>query len=165
MFCNKYNQEFKIESLKIYFHRCIASTLKRWENEKSMVLIRASGGRAFCCGGDMREIHEKMHAGHLKTMFSTVYPMNSRISAYKVPYVAIIDGITMGGGVGLSIHGRYRVATERTVFAMPECAVGLFPDVGASQFLPRMGKELGLFLGLTGWKLTGKLLLQNLRLN
>jgi enoyl-CoA hydratase/carnithine racemase len=120
-----------------------------------MVLIRGNGG-VFCCGGDIREIHETMAAGHPITIFSAVYPMNARISTYKVPYVAIIDGITMGGGVGLSIHGDYRIATERTVVAMPECGVGLFPDVGSSQFLPRMGKEFGLFLGLTAWRLTGK---------
>lgn len=81
--------------------------------------------------------------------------LNYLIGTYKKPYIALINGITMGGGVGLSIHGKYRVATEKTLFAMPETAIGLFPDVGATYFLPRLKGKLGLYLGLTGYRLKG----------
>lgn len=81
--------------------------------------------------------------------------VNGLIGTYRIPYVALIDGIVMGGGVGLSIHGRYRVATERTLFAMPEMQIGLFPDVGGSYFLPRLRGKLGWYLALTGERLKG----------
>jgi len=77
------------------------------------------------------------------------------IGTYKKPYIAIINGITMGGGVGLSVHGKYRIATEKTLFAMPETAIGLFPDVGATYFLSRLKGKLGIYLGLTGHRLKG----------
>lgn len=81
--------------------------------------------------------------------------MNNLIGTYKKPYVALIHGITMGGGVGLSVHGKYRIATEKTLFAMPETAIGLFPDVGGTYFLPKLSGKLGMFLGLTGHRLKG----------
>lgn len=81
--------------------------------------------------------------------------MNHLIGTYKKPYVALINGITMGGGAGLSVHGKYRIATEKTVFAMPETGIGLFPDVGGSHFLPKLKSKLGLYLGLTGHVLRG----------
>lgn len=79
--------------------------------------------------------------------------LNHFIGTYKKPYIAIINGITMGGGVGLSVHGKYRIATEKTLFAMPETAIGLFPDVGATYFLSRLKGRLGIYLGLTGHRL------------
>jgi 3-hydroxyisobutyryl-CoA hydrolase len=91
-----------------------------------------------------------------KSFFREEYKMNELIGSFRKPYIAIIDGITMGGGVGLSVHGKYRVATERTMFAMPETAIGLFPDVGGSYFLPRLNGKLGLYLGLTGFRLKGR---------
>lgn len=87
--------------------------------------------------------------------------MNYLIGTYKRPYIAIINGITMGGGVGLSIHGKYRIATEKTLFAMPETAIGLFPDVGATYFLSRLKGKLGTYLGLTGHRLKGITLIEN----
>lgn len=81
--------------------------------------------------------------------------LNHLIGTYKIPYVALINGIVMGGGVGLSVHSKYRIATEKTLFAMPETAIGLFPDVGGSYFLPRLKNKLGLYLGLTGDRLKG----------
>lgn len=84
--------------------------------------------------------------------------LNHFIGTYKKPYIAIINGITMGGGVGLSIHGKYRIATEKTLFAMPETAIGLFPDVGATYFLSRLKGKLGIYLGLTGHRLKGIIL-------
>ena len=83
--------------------------------------------------------------------------MNYLIGTYKKPYIALINGITMGGGVGLSIHGKYRIATENTLFAMPETGIGLFPDVGGTHFLPKLKGKLGLYLGLTGYRLKGSI--------
>lgn len=88
--------------------------------------------------------------------FTTEYSTNALTGSYKIPYIALIHGITMGGGVGLSVHSKYRVATEKTMFAMPETAIGLFPDVGGSHFLPRLSGNLGYYLGLTGYRLKGK---------
>ncbi|CAB4024597.1 3-hydroxyisobutyryl- hydrolase, mitochondrial-like isoform X2, partial [Paramuricea clavata] len=87
--------------------------------------------------------------------FKEEYKLNNAIGTLKTPYVALIDGITMGGGVGLSVHGHFRVGTERTLFAMPETGIGLFPDVGGSFFLPKLQGELGTFLALTGERLKG----------
>ncbi|XP_043929640.1 3-hydroxyisobutyryl-CoA hydrolase, mitochondrial [Protopterus annectens] len=88
--------------------------------------------------------------------FREEYMLNYAIGTFSKPYVALIDGITMGGGVGLSVHGHFRVATEKTLFAMPETAIGLFPDVGGSYFLPRLEGKLGLYLALTGFRLKGR---------
>jgi len=88
-------------------------------------------------------------------IFSSVSSLNHLIGTYKKPYIAIIDGITMGGGVGLSVHGKYRIATEKTLFAMPETAIGLYPDTGATHFLSRLKGKLGIYLGLTGHRLKG----------
>ena len=91
-----------------------------------------------------------------KEFFAEEYRLNNAIGALTVPYIAFLDGIVMGGGVGLSVHGAFRVATEKSVFAMPETAIGFFPDVGGSHFLPRLKGKLGLFLGLTGHRLEGR---------
>jgi len=88
-------------------------------------------------------------------IFSSVSSLNHLIGTYKKPYIAIIDGITMGGGVGLSVHGKYRIATEKTLFAMPETAIGLCPDTGVTHFLSRLKGKLGIYLGLTGYRLKG----------
>ncbi|XP_050715797.1 3-hydroxyisobutyryl-CoA hydrolase, mitochondrial-like isoform X1 [Eriocheir sinensis] len=132
--------------------------LKEWESTKSMVIIKGMGEKAFCAGGDVRAIVET--AGQPNAIgeyfFRDEYILNCLIGTLHIPYIALIDGITMGGGVGLSVHGQYRVATERTVFAMPETGIGLFPDVGGSHFLPRLGGRLGMFLALTGHRLKGR---------
>ncbi|XP_027877978.1 3-hydroxyisobutyryl-CoA hydrolase, mitochondrial isoform X2 [Xiphophorus couchianus] len=137
-----------------------SSTLKKWESdpETDMVIIKAAGGKAFCAGGDIRAVTEAGKVGDslAQDFFREEYMLNNSIGSYRKPYVAIIDGITMGGGVGLSVHGRFRVATEKTLFAMPETAIGLFPDVGGGYFLPRLRGKLGLFLALTGFRLKGR---------
>lgn len=117
----------------------------------------ALGDKAFCAGGDIRAVTDSAKAGSTlyHDFFKEEYQLNNLIGTLRVPYVALIDGITMGGGVGLSVHGEFRVATERTVFAMPETAIGLFPDVGGGYFLPRLGGKLGLYLALTGYRLKG----------
>ena len=120
----------------------------------ALVVIEGAGERAFCAGGDVVAMHgARGDAGAWEGFFRDEYRMNQTIARYPDPYVAILDGITMGGGVGLSIHGRFRVATERTVFAMPETAIGMIPDVGGTHALPRLPGELGPWLALTGARL------------
>lgn len=123
----------------------------------ALVVIEGAGERAFCAGGDVVAMHAAGRAGAdgWEGFFRDEYRMNQTIARYPEPYVAILDGITMGGGVGLSIHGRYRVATERTLFAMPETAIGMIPDVGGTHALPRLPGELGMWLALTGARLKG----------
>lgn len=130
--------------------------LSQWQKTKSLILIKGAGEKSFCAGGDVRSIVEANDPSLGRNFFRTEYITNHMIGTLKIPYVALIDGITMGGGVGMSVHGKYRVATEKTLFAMPETAIGLFPDVGGSYFLPRLSGKLGLYLALTGARLKGK---------
>lgn len=126
------------------------------------IIIRSQGtpGRAFCAGGDVKTIYnygDDSKANEFDELFRTEYTMNSLLGQSSAkPTVSIWDGIVMGGGVGLSIHGKYRIATENTVFAMPECAIGLHPDIGASYFLPRLPSGVGYYMGLTGARLKGE---------
>jgi len=131
--------------------------LDDWRDDPSVeaVVIRGAGDRAFCAGGDVVTVYHAGRSGSpdWEAFFYDEYRMNHAIATYPKPYVALIDGITMGGGVGLSIHAPYRVATERTLFAMPETGIGLIPDVGGTHALPRLAGELGTYLGLTGARL------------
>lgn len=102
----------------------LAAALDKWHNTKSMIIVKGAGEKAFCAGGDVRTIVEADTPEVGKRFFGVEYVMNHMIGNLKIPYVALIDGITMGGGVGISVHGRYRVATEKTLFAMPETAIG-----------------------------------------
>ena len=120
------------------------------------ILLKGAGGKAFCAGGDVKAVALAGRAGDAAgalRFFRAEYRLNYLIARLSKPHVALLDGITMGGGAGVSVHGAFRVATERTLFAMPECAIGLFPDVGGSYFLPRLPGGLGLYLGLTGARL------------
>jgi len=121
----------------------------------SRVIISGAGDKAFCAGGDVRALYDSGQAkdGAGLQFWHDEYLLNARIKHYPKPYIALMDGITMGGGVGLSLHGSHRVVTERTVFAMPETGIGLFPDVGGTYFLPRLPGRTGLYLGLTGARL------------
>uniref|UniRef100_A0A8C6LI60 3-hydroxyisobutyryl-CoA hydrolase n=1 Tax=Nothobranchius furzeri TaxID=105023 RepID=A0A8C6LI60_NOTFU len=154
------NRPKVLNALNLTMIRQIYPQLKKWENdsEVDIVIIKGAGGKAFCAGGDIRAVTEAGKAGGslAQDFFREEYILNNAIGAYRKPYIAIIDGITMGGGVGLSVHGRFRVATEKTLFAMPETAIGLFPDVGGGYFLPRLRGKLGLFLALTGFRLKGR---------
>jgi len=128
--------------------------LVEWERSAAVraVLIRGAGEKAFCAGGDIRWLYDnarKDPAGACE-FFREEYRLNALIHHFTKPYVALIDGIVMGGGVGVSVHGDFRIAGDRTLFAMPETGIGLFPDVGGSHFLPRLHDGLGLYLGLTG---------------
>ena len=125
------------------------------------LVLRGAGGRAFCAGGDVRTIYDQRPTPSLQQQFfreeyATDFAL-ARHGNTVLPHVALWDGVVMGGGVGVSLHAPFRVATERTLFAMPETAIGLFPDVGSSYALPRLplGQWWGLYLGLTGARLAG----------
>nr|XP_057937403.1 3-hydroxyisobutyryl-CoA hydrolase, mitochondrial [Doryrhamphus excisus] len=154
------NRPKVLNALNMSMIRLIYPQLKKWESdsETDLIIIKGAGGKAFCAGGDIRAITEAGKAGDplTKVFFREEYMLNNAIGTCRKPFIALIDGITMGGGVGLSVHGRFRVATERTLFAMPETAIGLFPDVGGGYFLPRLRGKLGLFLALTGFRLKGR---------
>jgi enoyl-CoA hydratase len=135
--------------------QAIASALDAWESDPAVtrVVVTGAGDRAFCAGGDIRQLYELGKAGrHAEALafWREEYILNARIKRYAKPYVAIVDGIVMGGGVGLSLHGSHRVAGDRYLFAMPEVGIGFFPDVGATYALPRLPGQAGLWLGLTG---------------
>ena len=118
-----------------------------------VIVIRSTSPKAFCAGGDMRRIRELSLAGEfgeIAAFFTDEYALNLAISECAKPYVALIDGIAMGGGLGLSVHGRHRVVTEHAMLAMPETAIGFIPDVGASYFLSRIDPAVGMWLALTG---------------
>ncbi len=121
------------------------------------VIVEGAGGRAFAAGGDIQRLYDAGRAGdpYTRAFFWDEYILDWRVFHYPKPYVALVDGIVMGGGVGVSVLGSHRVATERTVFAMPETGIGFFPDVGATWFLPRLPGRLGLYLALTGARLGG----------
>ena len=131
--------------------------LKQWASDDTVktVVIQGTGERAFCAGGDIRTLYDSGKAGtpYALEFYRDEYLLNAFIKHFPKPYVALIRGIVMGGGVGVSLHGSHRIADETTLFAMPETGIGLFPDVGGSFFLPRMAGALGLYLGLTGARL------------
>lgn len=153
------NRPKALNALNLNMIRQIYPVLQKWNTDPgvSLVLIKGTGDRAFCAGGDVRAVAEAGQKGDdlTKVFFKEEYMLNYAIGMLQKPYVALINGITMGGGVGLSVHGRFRVATERTLFAMPETAIGLFPDVGGGYVLPRMQGKLGVYLALTGHRLKG----------
>lgn len=123
--------------------------------EVDRIVVEGAGDRAFCAGGDVVGLHNAGRAGsdEWEGFFHDEYRMNQAVARLPVDYVALMDGVTMGGGVGLSIHGRYRVATERTLFAMPETGIGLIPDVGGTHALSALPGEIGTWLALTGARL------------
>ncbi|MGC2414752.1 MAG: enoyl-CoA hydratase/isomerase family protein [Stellaceae bacterium] len=154
------NRPQALNAFTLGMYRHFAPVLRAWEDEPGVhaVLIRGAGERAFCAGGDVRAIAE---AGRgisgdpalTSRFFWEEYELIRHIHRYPKPYLAIIDGITMGGGAGVSVNGAYRVATERTMLAMPETGIGLFPDVGATRFLNLAPGHIGRYLALTGARL------------
>ncbi|VEN60187.1 unnamed protein product [Callosobruchus maculatus] len=152
------NRPKALNSLNLSMVKKLHPVLTDWESKKTLVLVKGAGDKAFCAGGDVKAVISVGMKGDKQLgydFFKHEYATNGLIGRYKIPYIAFIDGIVMGGGVGLSVHGRYRVATERTLFAMPETQIGLFPDVGGSYFLPKLPGRLGAFLALTGQRLKG----------
>jgi enoyl-CoA hydratase/carnithine racemase len=140
-------------------HAC-AAILETWRHDPHVdaVVIEGAGDRAFCAGGDIIALRDAQTSGNRPAadeFFRVEYDLNLTIATYPKPYIALIDGICMGGGIGMSVHAPYRVATEHAAFAMPETAIGFFPDIGATFLLPRLPGELGTYLGLTGLRVTG----------
>ncbi|XP_040980322.1 3-hydroxyisobutyryl-CoA hydrolase, mitochondrial isoform X1 [Aquila chrysaetos chrysaetos] len=154
------NRPKVLNALTLSMIQQIYPQIKTWEQdpETFLIIIKGTGGKAFCAGGDIRAIADAGKVGGrlARDFFREEYILNNAIGTCKKPYVALIDGITMGGGVGLSVHGHFRVATEKTLFAMPETAIGLFPDVGGGYFLPRLSGKIGYYLALTGFRLKGR---------
>lgn len=124
----------------------------------NVIILNSTLAKGLCAGGDVTECAKQIKAGnaaYASDFFQREYNLNYLISTYPKPYVALMDGITMGGGVGLSVHAPFRVSTERTKLAMPETDIGLFPDVGTTFFLPRLDDKIGYYLALTGQVLSG----------
>ena len=151
------NRPKALNALTLDMVRAMRVQLDAWRDDRGveLVIIRGAGDRAFCAGGDIRVLYESGKSGNPYAIdfYSYEYKLNTVIKRYPKPYIALINGIAMGGGVGVSVHGRYRVAGEGCVFAMPETGIGLFPDVGGTYFLPRMPGETGMYVALTGARL------------
>jgi enoyl-CoA hydratase len=148
------NRTRALNSLNVPMIRLIAEALTEFESDPSVaaVMVTGEGERGLCAGGDIRMIYEsgRERPAEGAQFWREEFIVNSRISAYPKPYIAIMDGIVMGGGVGISAHGSHRIVTERTRLAMPETGIGYFPDVGATWLLPHAPGEFGTYLGLTG---------------
>ncbi|EGG00228.1 uncharacterized protein MELLADRAFT_93702 [Melampsora larici-populina 98AG31] len=156
------NRPSVLNALNAEMIETITSRLIEWENSKEAnLIILKSNGRAFCAGGDVVSMTEAVASGDPKkermaaSFFQQEYALNNLLAKMSTPVVCLMDGITMGGGLGLCMHVPFRIATENTRVAMPETTIGLFPDVGATFFLPRLDGELGTYLGLTSTNLFG----------
>jgi enoyl-CoA hydratase len=149
------NRPQALNAITLGMVRAMRHALEAWAEDAAVtrVIIEAAGGRAFSAGGDIRHLYDLGKAGRYDealTFWREEYALNVRIKRYPKPYVAVIDGIVMGGGVGVSLHGSQRVAGDRYQFAMPEVGIGFFPDVGATYALPRLPGRSGTYLALTG---------------
>ncbi|PDT76630.1 enoyl-CoA hydratase/isomerase family protein [Bradyrhizobium sp. C9] len=153
------NRPKAINAMTLEMSEGIDAALDRFETDPdvAVVLLEGAGERGLCAGGDIRGLWESSKAkGDLgKVFWRQEYIMNARIAKYPKPYVAFMDGLVMGGGVGLSAHGRHRVVTEKTKLAMPEVGLGFFPDVGGTYLLSRSPGEIGTYFGLTGTTMNG----------
>ncbi|PQE05545.1 enoyl- hydratase isomerase protein [Rutstroemia sp. NJR-2017a BBW] len=166
------NRPAKLHSLNGSMIRKIVPRLQEWAKSDmaNVIIIKGASPRetegekplpkAFCAGGDVAALaidNKEGPEGQQRSAdyFALEYKLDHLIATYTKPYIAFLDGVTMGGGVGLSVHAPFRIATERTVFAMPETTIGFFPDVGASFFLPRMAGAVGTYLALTSERLKG----------
>ncbi|HEX8046851.1 enoyl-CoA hydratase/isomerase family protein [Rhizobium sp.] len=148
------NRPQALNSLTLPMIRAIATALDGFAVDPSVasVIVKGEGERGFCAGGDIRLLHQsgKEKSDGAESFWCEEFRLNHVIAHYSKSYVVLMDGITMGGGVGLSAHGSHRVVTERTRLAMPETGIGYFPDVGATWLLPRASGEAGTWMGLTG---------------
>ncbi len=139
------------------YEMCLAieNTLIEWKQDSKveLIIIDAQGDRAFCSGGDISDLYEegsKKNYSYGKKFWDDEYRLNALIAKYPKPYIAFMQGFTMGGGVGISCHGSHRIVCETSKIAMPECSIGLIPDVGGSLLLARAPSNLGYYLGITG---------------
>jgi enoyl-CoA hydratase len=149
------NRPRALNALSLTMVRDMRCALDAWANDPAMtrVVVQGTGEKAFCAGGDIRQLTETLRSGvreEALAFWREEYQLNILIKRYPKPYVSLIDGIVMGGGVGISLHGSHRVAGERYLFAMPEVGIGFFPDVGATYALPRLPGQTGMYLALTG---------------
>ena len=154
------NRPAALNALDLEMVRSFTRALEQFRDDPHVhvVVVEGAGDRAFCAGGDIRALRDnqlKGDRGPVEAFFSEEYALNRLIAGYPKPYAALIDGICMGGGIGVSVYGAYRVATEHAMFAMPETAIGFFPDIGATYFLPRMPGRIGVYLGLSGARVRG----------
>lgn len=153
------NRPRALNTLSLGMYRRFDPALIAWAEDPAVhaVLVRGAGERAFCAGGDVVAVYKaRAETGpddYKAAFFREEYAVVRRVHRLPKPYIALIDGVTMGGGVGVSVNGRFRIATERTLLAMPEVHIGLFPDVGASRFLTLCPGRIGLYLALTGTRL------------
>jgi enoyl-CoA hydratase len=152
------NRPKALNALTLEMIAALDPQLDAWAADPAVgaVVIQGVGERAFCAGGDVRALYDSRGKGdraYRADFYRREYRQNRRIFRFPKPYIALMDGITMGGGVGVAVHGSHRIVTERSLFAMPETGIGLFPDVGGGYFLPRLPGSLGLYLGLTGARL------------
>ena len=146
------NRPNALNALNLNMAVQFSNQLREWENNNKIERVLLVGnGKHFCAGGDVKSVHLSGPFSKLKSeFFSKEYSLNLQIKKFPKPYLSIWQGVVMGGGVGLSIYGDYRITTESTKFAMPETSIGFFPDVGASFFLSRLDNNIGKYLGLTG---------------
>jgi enoyl-CoA hydratase len=139
--------------------KTIAAALDDWARDPAvhLVILDGAGDRGLCAGGDVRWLYDSRSRGTAEAFafWRDEYVVNDRIAAYPKPFVALMDGIVMGGGIGLSGHAGIRIVTERSQLAMPETSIGLIPDVGGTWLLARTQGRLGVYLGLTGTRMTG----------
>ena len=153
------NRPKTINAVTLEMFRDIDKALDKFESDPavSLILLECAGNRGLCAGGNIRALYEssKVKGDLGKILWREEYILNARIAKFPKPYVAFMDGIVMGGGVGLSAHGRHRVVTERTRLAMPEVGLGFFPDVGGTWLLSRSPGEIGTYFGLTGQTMNG----------
>ena len=153
------NRPKAINALTVDMCRTIIAALQSWEFDPAIaaIIIDHSDGRGFCAGGDLRALYENLRGGGSEVLdfFRTEYRLNHLLFTLAKPSLCFMDGIVMGGGAGIAMPCRYRVATEATTFAMPETGIGLFPDVGAGWFLSRLPDRIGQWLALTGARLDG----------
>ena len=154
------NRPAALNALTTPMIRSMTDALSAWHADARIasVILKSASPKAFCAGGDIKAVRASSIAGDgaaNEAFFSTEYVLDELIATYAKPFVSLIDGICMGGGMGISVHGRFRVVTERALFAMPEVGIGFFPDVGASYFLPRLPGQVGTYLGLTGARAGG----------
>jgi len=153
------NRPKTINAMTLEMSLGIDAALDRFEADPdvALVLLEGAGERGLCAGGDIRGLYESSRAGGDlgKVFWRQEYIMNARIAKFPKPYVAFMDGLVMGGGVGLSAHGSHRVVTERTRLAMPEVGLGFFPDVGGTFLLSHSPGEIGTYFGLTGQTMNG----------
>jgi enoyl-CoA hydratase len=153
------NRPKALNALTLEMTRGIVAALDAFEADPkvALVLLEGAGERGLCAGGDIRGLYDSARAGGDlgKIFWREEYILNARIATFPKPYVAFMDGIVMGGGVGLAAHGSHRIATEKTKIGMPEVGIGFFPDVGGTWLLSRAPGELGTYYGLTGLTMTG----------